>query len=63
MLESHWVTVSNKHCPPGTKNNVSVFTKAQRVLLQPRLIQRTRGVAAIMHYKEAEIVLEVMNGC
>ena len=32
---------------------------AQRVLLQP--IQRTMQVAAIMHYKEVETVLEVTD--
>ena len=42
--------VSNKHCPPGsvcvyTKGAITANTKTQ--------------VAAIMHFKEAEIVLEV----
>jgi len=48
--KSHWLMVSNKHCPPGS---VCVYTKGA-------ITANTKNqVAAIMHFKEAEIVLEV----
>ena len=49
-FKSHWLAVRNKHCPPSTTcvyDSTKGDTKNQ--------------VAAVMHYKEAEIVLEVMD--
>jgi len=48
------LTVSNKHCPPGT---VCVYDSTKGAITADAKNQ----VAAVMHYKEVEIVLEVMD--
>ena len=52
--KSHWLTVSNKHCPPGT---ICVYNSTKGAITADAKNQ----VVTIMHYKEAEIVLEVMD--
>ena len=48
-FKSHWLTVSNKHCPPGT---TCVYGSTRGAITADTKNQ----VAAVMHYKEAEIV-------
>ena len=52
--KSHWLTVSNKHCSPGT---IRVYDSTKGAITADTKNQ----VAAIMHYKEAEIMFEVMD--
>jgi len=53
-FKSHWLTVSNKHCPRST---ICVYDSTKGAITADTKNQ----VAAVMHYKEAEIVLEVMD--
>lgn len=52
--KSHWLTVSNKHCPSGT---VCVYDSTKGGIPADAKIQ----VAAIVRCQEAELVLEVMD--
>ena len=46
--KSHWLTVSNNHCPPGT---ICVYDRTKGAITADTKNQ----VAAVMYYKEAEI--------
>jgi len=52
--KSHWLTVSNKQCPPGT---ICVYDSTKGAITA----DTNNQVAAVMHYKEVEIVLEVRS--
>ena len=54
--KSHWLTVSNKQCPPGTIK-FCVYDSTKGAITA----DTNNQVAAIMHYKEVEIVLEVRS--